>query len=185
MIKILFPLASLALAVPAFAEGPPSKYVMQALSPAEGRIARPESWFYRENHQPWTQMWAISREEITDDNGADIPFTTGVIIQALIAVEASGGKSAKQVVLDYVNGKKQTVKVIRSCKEKVVGQFTYTCLETEEDSRHVLYSLYWGNNGLDVAIFSTALTTKDLWASYATTFEKMSEFEIRYPTSSK
>lgn len=183
--KILFALASFAFVAPAFAETPPTKYVTQMLSPADGRIARPESWFYRESHQPWTQMWAISREEITDDNTADIPFTTGVIIQSLIAIEASGGKSAKQVIREYVDGKKKTVKVIRSCKEKVLGQFTYTCLETEEDSRHVLYSLYWGNKGLDVAIFSTAFTTKDLWPSYAATFKKMSEFEISYPTSSK
>lgn len=180
--KKLFALATLAVMATAFAETPPTRYVTQVLSPAEGRIARPESWFYRESHQPWTQMWAISREEITDDNTADIPFTTGVIIQALIAIEASGGKSAKRVILDYVDAKKKTVKVIRSCKEKVIGQFTYTCLETEEDSRHVLYSLYWGNNGLDVAIFSTALTTKELWPSYASTFQKMSEFEISYPT---
>lgn len=180
--KKLFYLASLVFMANAFAETPSIKYVTQVLSPAEGRIARPESWFYRESHQPWTQMWAISREEITDDNTADIPFTTGVIIQALIAVEASGGKSAKRVILDYVDAKKKTVKVIRRCKEKILGQFTYTCLETEEDSRHVLYSLYWGNNGLDVAIFSTALTTKELWPSYAATFQKMSEFEISYPT---
>lgn len=183
--KTLFALASLAFAVTAFAGTPSTKFVTQNLSPADGKIMRPESWFYTENHQPWTQMWAISREEITEENTADIPFTTGVIIKALIAVEASGGKSAKRVILDYVDAKKKTVKVIRSCKEKILGQFTYTCLETEEDSRHVLYSLYWGNDGLDVAIFSTALTSKELWPDYAATFEKMSEFEIRYPTSSK
>lgn len=96
--KILLFLVTLAFAAAAFAETPPTRFVTQQLSPADGQVKRPESWFYSESYQPWT---------------------------------------------------------------------------------------HWGNDGLDVTIFSTALTSKELWPAYASTFEKMSEFEIRYPTSSR
>ena len=52
------------------------------------------------------------------------------------------------------------------------------CLETEEGPYHVLYSAFWGANGLDMSVLSTAGTTKELWEVYAPTFDRMSAFEL-------
>ena len=41
-----------------------------------------------------------------------------------------------------------------------------------------MYSLFWGSNNLDVAVVVIAGTTKELWSTYSSTFEKMSAFEL-------
>jgi hypothetical protein len=51
-------------------------------------------------------------------------------------------------------------------------------LETEEGPDHILYSLFWGTNDLDIAVVSIAGTTKELWQTYAPTFHKMGSFEL-------
>jgi hypothetical protein len=56
--------------------------------------------------------------------------------------------------------------------------FTRICLETEEGPYHILYSLYWGTNNLDVAVISIAGTTKELWDTYSPTFDKMGAFDL-------
>jgi hypothetical protein len=56
--------------------------------------------------------------------------------------------------------------------------FTRVCLETEEGPHHILYSLFWGTNDLDIAVVSIAGTTKELWPTYEATFNKMGEFEL-------
>jgi hypothetical protein len=58
------------------------------------------------------------------------------------------------------------------------GLFTRTCLETEEGPHHILYSLFWGSNGLDIAVISIAGTAKELWQTYSSTFDRMSSFEL-------
>ena len=46
------------------------------------------------------------------------------------------------------------------------------------DPHHVLYSLFWGNDALDVVVVSIAGTTKNLWNTYSPVFDKMSGFEL-------
>jgi hypothetical protein len=55
--------------------------------------------------------------------------------------------------------------------------FTRVCLETEEGPDHILYGLFWGNE-VDIVIVFTAGTTKELWDTYADTFDKMGDFEL-------
>ena len=42
----------------------------------------------------------------------------------------------------------------------------------------MLYSLFWGTSGLDVAVVSTAGTPQALWTTFAPTFDRMSAFEL-------
>lgn len=107
------------------------------------------------------------------------PYITGVRIQTFVGVKAATGKSAEQFILDLIDArKKAATKVIKSCKEQDQGLFTRICLETEEGRYHILYSLFWGSSGMDLAVVSIAGTTTELWETYAPTFDKMGAFEL-------
>jgi hypothetical protein len=56
--------------------------------------------------------------------------------------------------------------------------FVRMCLETEEGPYRVLYSLFWGAAGLDVAVVSVAGAPKEEWQRYQPVFERMAAFEI-------
>jgi len=62
--------------------------------------------------------------------------------------------------------------------QKVYGLFTRVCLETEEGPHHILYSLFWGSNDLDMFVISIAGTPKELWDQFSPTFDRMSGFEL-------
>ena len=162
------------LSCSAFAQSPPSVFVTQVLEPTGGKIARPKDWFYAERHQGPVYTWTLSREDTT----ANQPYTTGVRIQTFVGVKEGTGKTAKQFILDFVESKKKEAMVIKTCEETSQGLFTRVCIETEEGPHHILYSLFWGSNGMDVAVVSIAGTSKNLWKTYASTFDKMSAFEL-------
>jgi hypothetical protein len=135
----------------------------------------PKDWFYREAHHGRVYMWTLTRE----DTSGNRPYTTGVRIQTFVGVQGGTGKTAKQFILDFVSArKKAAARVIKTCSENDQGLFTRVCLETEEGPYHVLYSLFWGSSGMDVAVVFIAGTTKELWEMYAPTFDKMSVFEL-------
>lgn len=150
----------------------PREFVTQVLEPTGGKIQRPKSWFYSESRNEVSYTWILSREDAS--NGA---YTTGVRIQTLVGVQEGTGKSPKQFVSDYVATKKKEAKVLKTCDEKDQGMFTRVCLETEEGPHHILYSLFWGNK-VDIVVVSIAGTTKELWDTYASTFDRMGAFEL-------
>lgn len=158
----------------AFAQNPPSEFVTQVLEPTGGKIARPKDWFYAEGQQGPVYTWILSREDTTGNR----PYTTGVRIQTFVGVKQAAGKTAKDFILDFIGTKKKEAKVLRTCEETSQGLFTRVCLETEEGPYHILYSLFWGSNGMDVAVVSVAGTSKNLWETYTSTFDKMSTFEL-------
>ena len=173
--KVLIAAITLALAVPSFSETAPTEFVTQTLEPTGGKISRPKDWFYAEGHHGPVYMWTISREDSKDHK----PYTTGVRIQTFVGLKANTGKTAKQFILDFVEAKKkEAAKVIKSCTAKDQGMFTRMCLETEEGPHHILYSLFWGSNDLDMAVITISGTTKKLWPTYSSTFDKMSAFEL-------
>jgi hypothetical protein len=156
-------------------ETAPTEFVTQVLEPTGGKISRPKDWFYAESHRGPTFMWTLSRENTTGGKR----YTTGVRIQTFVHVKDGTGKTARQFILDFVDAKKKEAsKVIKTCDGGDQGLFTRVCLETEEGPYHILYSLFWGNNDLDVAVVTIAGTTKELWGTYASTFDKMSNFEL-------
>jgi hypothetical protein len=159
---------------PVAAQTAPSKFVVQTLEPTGGKIERPSEWFYAEAHGGPVYRWTISRE----DTSGNRPYTTGVRIQAFTGVKQGTGKTAKEFVLEFAAAKKMEGKIIRSCPEVDQGLFIRTCLETEEGPHRILYSLFWGSHGLDVAVISIAGTTKELWQTYSSTFNRMSTFEL-------
>lgn len=119
-------------------------------------------------------MWTISRE---DSAGAS--YTTGVRIQTFVGVKKVTGKTPKEFVEDFVRNKKKTAdKIVKSCGEKKQQLFTRVCIETEEGPHHILYSLFWGNDDLDMVVVSIAGTTKELWDTYSPVFDLMSGFEL-------
>jgi hypothetical protein len=162
-----------AFAALAFGQSAPTEFVTQVLEPTGGKIARPKDWFYAERHRGPVYDWVISREDIHGGG----PYTTGVRIQTFIGVKEGTGKSAKQFILDFLAAKKkEAAKVIKTCEPKEQYLFTVICLETEEGPHHILYSLFWGTNDLDVAVVTIAGTTKELWKTYEPTFNNMGEF---------
>ena len=174
--KTLLAVVLLALTASAIAEAPPIEFVTQVLEPTGGKIPRPKDWFYAETHHGPVYDWMLTRE---DTGGGKKPYTTGVRIQTFTGVKEGTGKTAKQFILDFLAAKKkEATKVIKTCEEKDQGLFTRICLETEEGPHHILYSLFWGTNNLDVAVVSIAGTTKELWDTYSPAFDKMSAFEL-------
>tara|TARA_R110002111_G_scaffold255569_1_gene321888 strand:- start:127 stop:687 length:561 start_codon:yes stop_codon:yes gene_type:complete len=157
---------------------PPKKveFVTQVLEPTGGKIARPSDWFYAEAHRGPVYYWTISAEDTTVKR----PYTTGVGIQTIVGVEKATGKTAEKFLADFVASKKRepTVTVIKTCGETRRGLFKRVCLETEEGDYHIMYSLFWGSDKMDVAVVVVAGTTKELWVTHSSTFSKMAEFEL-------
>jgi hypothetical protein len=155
---------------------PPIEFVTQVLEPTGGKILRPKDWFYTECHSGPAYRWTLCREDISS-RGC---YTTGVRIQTFVGVKDISGRSAKKFILDFVASKKReaAVKVLRSCGEEEQGVFTRSCLETEEGPNHILYSLFWGSNDLDIAVVTIAGTTKEMWSTFAPIFVRMSEFDL-------
>jgi hypothetical protein len=158
------------------ADTPRTEFVTQILEPTGGKISRPKDWFYHEGHHGPVYDWMLTREDT--DNGKK-PYTTGVRIQTFTGVKEGTGKTAKQFILDFLAAKKkEAAKVIKTCEPKEQYLFTRICLETEEGPHHILYSLFWGANDLDIAVVTVAGTTKELWTTYEPAFNKMGEFEL-------
>jgi hypothetical protein len=168
-------LASLSnLLVPRLGENPPGEFVTQLLEPMGGKILRPKNWFYCEGHHGPSYVWTISKEDIS--NGR--PYITGVRIQLLTNIKEGTGKTSKQFTLDYVPTiKERASKVINAWKEDDQGLFSRIGFEVEEGPWHIIYSFYWGNN-MDISVFHIVGTTKELWNTYVSTFEKMQDFEL-------
>jgi hypothetical protein len=172
--KLALLAASLFVAISTRAEAAATEFVTQVLEPTGGKIERPKDWFYAEHHRGPVYDWTLSRES-TENNQ---PYVTGVRIQTFVNVKAGAGKTAERFIRDFVASKSASSKVLKACLTEDQGLFTRTCLETEEGPYHILYSLFWGTSGLDVAVVSIAGTTKDLWATYAPVFDRMSAFEL-------
>ncbi len=172
--KTFLAAAICALAAPAFAQSTPTNFVTQVLEPTGGSIPRPRDWFYAEGHRNSVYLWTLSRE----DTSGNRPYTTGVRIQTFVGVKANTGKTAQQFVLDFIAAKKKDARVVKDCLPHDQELFTRTCLETEEGPHHILYSLFWGRSGLDIAVVTIAGTTRELWPTYAPTFDRMAQFEL-------
>ena len=157
------------------AENSKDEFVTQPLEPTGGKIQRPKTWFYSDHHHDSVFEWVVSKE---DASGSQ-PYETGVRIQAYAGVKEHTGKTARQFILDFVAEKrKEAAKLEETCKAEDQGMFTRMCIETDEGPRHVRYSLFWGKEGIDIAVISEAATTQGLWGSYAATFDRMSAFEL-------
>ena len=104
-------------------------------------------------------MWTISRE----DTSGGKPYTTGVRIQVFVGMTQATGKTAKQFMMEFLESKKQQARVTKTIEESDQGLFTRVGVETEEGDHHILYSLFWGTQNLDIAVVSIAGTTKDKW----------------------
>lgn len=152
----------------------PDGFVLQVMEPLGGKIARPSDWFYSENHQGPSFTWILSKEDSRKGR-----YETGVRIQTLVGVQKGTGRSPKDFVLGFIEGKrKEASRVIKSCVAKDQGLFTRVCLETEEGDYHILYSAFWGNDNLDVVLVSTAGAKKADWPTYAPIFDTMGSFEL-------
>lgn len=171
--KIVLALLTCVLVSATRAETAPTEFVTQILEPTGGRIDRPKDWFYAEGHRGPVYMWTLSREDSSKG-----PYTTGVRIQTFVGVQKGAGKTAQQFILDFVAAKSQEARVVRRCPAVDQGLFTRMCLETEEGPHHILYSLFWGSQGMDIAVVTIAGTNQAQWALFAPTFERMSQFEL-------
>jgi hypothetical protein len=154
----------------------PAGFVTQILEPLGGKILRPKDWFYSEGHRESVLMWTISREDMSGNR----PYTTGFRIQAFIGVEEHTGQTAKELILDWVAAKQsEAITIVSTCEAEEQYLFTRMCLETEEGPYHIMYSLFWGtDDDLDIAVITIAGTTKELWETYAPTFDMMGAFEL-------
>lgn len=152
----------------------PAGFVNQELEPTGGHMLRPKDWFYKEDHHGQVFSWIISREDISKGGN----YETGVRIDTYVGVQKNEGKDAKQFIADFVASKKKGVKLIKVCLPESQGMFMRQCLELERGPKHILYSLFWGNDNLDIAVVMTAESTKEMWADISPTFDKMNSFEL-------
>ena len=162
------------LTTPGDALAPPG-FVNQILEPLGGRILRPKDWYYAEAHEGPTYRWTISKEDMSKRGG----YTTGARIQMFVGVKEHTGATAKEFITSIMEQRRREAqRVIDGCKPQDMGLFTRICLETEEGPHHILYSLYWGRNELDIAVVAMFGTTKELWNTYSSTWTKMNHFEL-------
>jgi hypothetical protein len=170
-------IATIAIAVSSCVQTAPrhtTEFVTQILEPTGGKVQRPKDWFYTESHNSYSYTWILSRED-----ASKAAYTTGVRIQLIEGVKRRTGKTPKEFIEDFVRTKKQSAdKVLNMCDESSQGMFSRICLETEEGPHHILYSLFWGNDGLDIAGATIAGTKKELWDDYAPIFNAMSQVEL-------
>jgi hypothetical protein len=151
-----------------------TRLVEQILEPTGGKILRPEDWYYAESHRDTSYVWTLSKE--APSRGA---YTTGVAVQAFVQVQRTKQMTAREFITGFARMKTQTAdRFLKSYPEQNQGLFTRVGMETEEGPHHILYSLFWGNNNLDIAVVVVAGTTKVLWKSYAPLFDTMREFEL-------
>ncbi len=156
-------------------ETAPTEFELQILQPTGGKISRPKGWFYAEAHEEAMYMWTISRE----DTSTGRPYDTGVRIQAFPNLKAEMNQTPKQFIDEFIATKKKgKARIIKTCDTESAGLFSRTCLETEEGPYHILYSLFWGNEGLDLAVIAAAGTPSELWETYTPIFQRMSAFEL-------
>jgi hypothetical protein len=120
-------------------------------------------------------LWTISKEDLAKEK----QYLTGVRIQLISGIKEKTGQSPEQFIREFMeNKKKQADQVLDSCEPKVQGLFTRVCLKTEEGPFRILYSLFWGDDDLDMAVVVIAGTPKELWDVYVPAFDRMSAFEL-------
>jgi hypothetical protein len=157
------------------ADEAPAEFVTQVLEPGGGKILRPKDWFYAEFHNGPVLKWVLSRE----DTSGDMPYVTGVSINVIPYTKERTGMIAPDYIRSLIVLRKQeATRIIKDCRQQKGEIFTRICLETEEGPLHKLYTFFWGNNGMDLAVVTIASSTKDQWATYRSTFDKMSAFEL-------
>ncbi len=154
----------------------PVEFVTQILEPTGGKVQRPKDWFYSEHHRGPVYDWVISKEDASGHHS----YLTGYRIECFNGVKAGTGKTAQEFIQSFIDSKKKdsSVNILSSCQPKDQGMFTRTCLETEEGQFHIQYSLFWGSNGLDIAVITIAGAPKEIWTNYTDTFNKMNSFEL-------
>lgn len=181
-IRTLLVTVTLVFSALVIADEGPTEFVTQVLEPSGGKILRPKDWFYAELHKGPVLRWVISPENVAANHGH---YTTGVALSVIPHVKDLTGRSAEQYLRDFITDmKQQATRVIKACEEQKGEMFTRVCLETEKGDLHVLYSVFWGNEGMDLAVSFVASARKDQWQTYASTFDKMGEFELFDPKRS-
>lgn len=151
-----------------------TRLVEQVLEPTGGKILRPDDWFYTEQHREGSYVWTLSREDPSKG-----PYTTGVAIQAFVGVQQSKGVPAEAFLRNFAQLKQQSAdRFLGERPEQDQGVFSRIGVETEEGPHHILYSLFWGNNDLDVAVVVVSGTSKKRWELYAPLFNVMGDFEL-------
>jgi hypothetical protein len=153
----------------------PTNFVLQILEPTGGKVQRPKDWFFAKFHDNRsTYSWNFSPEDPSKAG-----YTTLVRIQAIVGVKEYTGKTPKEFIEDVVRTqKKKAEKVVKSYPESKQKSFTRICMETELGQKHILWSLFWGDDDLDVAVVSIASTPTNLWDTYSPVFDKMNGFEL-------
>jgi len=150
------------------------QFVTQVLEPTGGKISKPVDWFYQESHGGPVYRWLISKE----DPATGKPYQTGMRIQLFANLKKNTNKTAKQFVLDFINSKRATENIVSTCNEQDQGLFTRICLETIEGNYHILYSGFWGTNGMDLAVVTVSGSPIELWQQSSPIFQRMSQFEL-------
>jgi hypothetical protein len=154
--------------------GASTEFVTQLLEPMGGKILRPKDWFYSEGHRGPTFLWTLSREDTSNHRG----YVTGMRIQMFLNIKDGAGKTQRQFAMDNAAAiQKKASRIITSWPEQQQDLFSRIGFEAEEGPYHIVYSFFWGNN-MDMAVVTTAGTTRELWNTYTSTFEKMSDFEL-------
>ena len=172
--KLLHAVAALIVATVAVAGDGSTVFVEQVLEPIGGKIQRPKDWYYTEAHRGTTYRWIISKEDVSGGKR----YKTGLSLQTFVGVKEKTGKTAEQFIREVVASKAGTTKTLRECQATSQGMFVRMCLETEEGPYRISYSLFWGADGLDIAVVSVAGAPKEEWQRYQPVFERMAVFEI-------
>ena len=149
------------------------EHLEQKLEPLGGKIDRPESWQYSEQHTPQSWNWIIA--EHLEISGI---YEVGVRIQASYELMKLTGQSAKQIVSSYKERKsKEADRVLNECPAKEQGLFTRVCIETEEGKYRILYSMFWGTNS-DILVITTMGAPREIYDNYQSVFDRMQLFEL-------
>lgn len=165
----------------------PEGFEIQVLDPTDGRIAKPQGWFFTSKGTKDGWLWTLSKEEQV--NGY---YETGMRIQMVVGVSGNSISKKEQLVSRFVQDKLDSVKILKNCEKENLGQFFRKCLETKEKIKtpngfkdyRILYSIFWAKE-MDMIVISTFGTLPEKWKKLSYTIDTMSAFRIIGPNFGK
>ncbi len=159
----------------------PDGFVMQTLTPTEGKIAMPKDWYFKSTQTPSGWMWTISA-----DNPPEGDYETGMRIQLLVGMEDLIKESPRAFALKFINTKRSKAnRIIEECPEVVQDQFYRQCIEVIETIQRpygarkfrILSSVFWGKQ-LDMVIVTTFGAPEEKWESIKPIIKEMTALQL-------
>ncbi|MES2298658.1 MAG: hypothetical protein V4582_16560 [Pseudomonadota bacterium] len=161
----------------------PDGYVLEALTPTGGKIARPKDWIVKDGRTGSGWAWTMLPEE--SENGH---YETGLQLHAIVGIEMTSKMTRAAYVKNVLAEKKAGAKLVRECPQSVQGRLQRQCLEVietierkgESKAYHMLYWGFWSDDIDIVGLFMFG-APQEQWEAFKGSAEVLSGLEFIGP----